>query len=392
MGAIKGLMGMDGGAGGTGFSGPQAGAVVNPVTAEQITNAYTGTQGSMQSQQALLNAIQAQRGIQNQSQVYNQMQAVANGQGPNPAQAMLNQATGANVANQAALMAGQRGASQNVGMIARQAGMAGANAQQQASGQAAVMQANQSLNAMNSAGAMASQMANNEIGQTNANTQAQQSEQQALINAQLGVNNANVGAASSVNNANAALATTRMGGQHGMIGGALQGAAAAIGMAGGGDAVMPANGPRSKFGQFLSNVSSNAQDNIEEMKPKTNDEQLQKGAASFVSALGGLGGGDDGSVPMAGGMNSMEMSSAPLMAAASGGLAHDYRGGGPVQAKNSAEKAVASGNSYANDKIPAVLSEHEIVIPRSVTMSSDPINGAARFVATVMAKRRRGQK
>jgi len=82
----------------------------------------------------------------------NQLQNVALGQGPNPAQAMLAQTTGANVANQAALMAGQRGASANSGLLARQAAQQGANTQQQAVGQGATLQANQSLNALNNMG------------------------------------------------------------------------------------------------------------------------------------------------------------------------------------------------------------------------------------------------
>lgn len=84
--------------------------------------------------------------IQNQQQgLANQLQNQANGQGPNPAQAALNQATGQNVSNQAALMAGQRGASANPGLIARQAAQQGAAIQQNAVGQSATLQAQQQL-------------------------------------------------------------------------------------------------------------------------------------------------------------------------------------------------------------------------------------------------------
>jgi hypothetical protein len=69
-------------------------------------------------------------------------------------------------------------------------------------------------------------------------------------------------------------------------------------------------------------------------------------------------------------------------------MTHDYRSGGKVNAKSPKEKAVKQGNDYANDKIPAVLSEHEIVLPRSVTLSKDPVAESAKFVASVIAKRK----
>src|SRR5882757_654543 len=126
MGSITGMLGMGGGAAGTNLPKPQQANIVNPVTGEQLANSYAGVSNSLGSQAQLLQALQAQNGLGNQSQVYGQLQGVANGTGPNPAQAMLSQSTGQNVANQAALIAGQRGAGANAGMIARQAGMAGA--------------------------------------------------------------------------------------------------------------------------------------------------------------------------------------------------------------------------------------------------------------------------
>ena len=78
------------------------------------------------------------------------------------------------------------------------------------------------------------------------------------------------------------------------------------------------------------------------------------------------------------------------VAAAKGGLAST---GGKVKANNSGQKAVKSGDSYANDKVPAVLSEHEIVLPRSVTMTANAPEAAKRFVEAVLAqKKRRGAK
>lgn len=382
MGAIGGLFGTAGGAGGTGFASPEKTPIINPTNMDQINQAYAGNQSSMVAQRNLLDALQQQNGLQNQSNVYNQLQGVANGTGPNPAQAMLSQATGANVANQAALMAGQRGASQNVGLLARQAALQGAATQQQSAQQAATLQANQSLNAINSMGGLANTQASNQIGQTNANTQAQQGEQAALNNALAGYNNANVSSQGSVNSGNAGLAQTTMQGQQSTIGGLLNSAGSAAGLFGaeggdvpqvvGGDDSQSAYQGISKFGQFLSQVGVAPIQSSAPMSvgPNEGAKELKK-AFSPKEKM-------------------QDMSKlAPAMVAAKGGMTHDYRGGGKVNAKNPNEKAVAPGNNYANDKIPAVLSEHEIVIPRDVTMGKDPVGESAKFVAAVMAKRGR---
>lgn len=247
MGAIGGLFGASGGANGTGYGAPAAADLQR--STGQTEQSYTQNQDALAQQQRLLNAIQAQGGLQNQSNVYGrmgalgatndalygQLQGIAAGQGPNPAQAMLNQKTGENVANQAALMAGQRGAGANVGLMARQAAQQGAGLQQQAVGQGATMQANQSLNALGqSAGVLgqganiagqqaglANTMAANQIGATGAVTSANQAEQGNLLNQMGAYNSAQVGSQGSLNSGNAALANTTMQGQQGMIGGLM---------------------------------------------------------------------------------------------------------------------------------------------------------------------------
>lgn len=188
----------------------------------------------MRQQQNLLVSLQGQNGIQNQSSVFNQLQGVANGTGPNPAQAQLAQATGANTANQAALMAGQRGSGANAGLIARQAAQQGAQNQQNAAGQAATMQANQSLNAMNQLAGVAGQQVGQQQQATGAITGAQQTEQQNLLNSIAQQNNANVGMQSNVNSSNAGLAQTQMAGQHSLLGNITGGIGSALGLAKGG--------------------------------------------------------------------------------------------------------------------------------------------------------------
>jgi hypothetical protein len=413
MGAIGGMLGVNGGAGGTGFSGPQSASITNPTTAGQISGAYTGAQNSMNSQQQLLQALQGQNGLGNQSQVYNQLQGVANGTGPNPAQAMLNQSTGENVANQAALMAGQRGASSNVGLMARQAAQQGANTQQQAVGQAATMQANQSLNAINSAGAMANAQAGNQINQANTNTASQQAEQQALLNAQQGVNSSNVSNQASINSANAGLAGSEMGMAGSAIGGAASGAAMAMAgpaaMANGGSVMdtvsaggltTDPNQPSSAFGKFLKN-----------MRPQNSpDASMQQGMTALSGAIAThmksnpntpapasttTGGDMIGSGDMAakGGtvkalVSPGEKYLPPKAVAAVEKGANPMKVGETIKGKPKVGGAV---NSYANDTVKKNLKEGGVIVPRSETQSKDPSNASAKFVAAVLAKRKMGK-
>ena len=119
-----------------------------------ISNAFSGASGDFNAQSALApgtkatiqdftpaigtansNYGQANTGLNTLAQA---LQQQMNGGGPNLAGAQLAQATGQNIAQQAALQAGQRGGAQNVGLMARNIGQQGANIQQQAVGQAAI--------------------------------------------------------------------------------------------------------------------------------------------------------------------------------------------------------------------------------------------------------------
>lgn len=511
---------------GTGIPGPEAATIQNPVTSDQVNQATTGAQATLAQQQALLAALQGQKGIQNQSNVFNQGQQlagqmaqangignqvgamsqqqalnsglaanngaanvgqvygqgqqlagqlaganavqnqsgalaaqqqlaqqqqalagqygqVAAGQGPNPAQAMLNNATGQNVAQQAALMAGQRGAGANAGLIARQAAQQGAGIQQNAVGQAAQMQAQQQLAAMqgqaaqqqaigatqqNVAGiagqqlaaqqaqqaalagqaaqqvgmqqtgigaqgalsgqqiaqqqaqqqALASQAANQvgqQAGATTAANQAAQNEQNVLLGGVGAQNQANVGMQGNINSANTALGTTTMQGKQALIGGLGNAAGAATGLfkADGGEIEKMAAGgvtaapiaplpvPPS-YADFMAGWSGPQRGSDEIGAFENMNDQNQSGTKSMDQGFKKLG---------------------AALGKAKGGLANN---GGHVAAKNPSQKAVKSGNSYDNDKIPAMLSEHEVVIPREVILGPDPINNSAKFVAKTLAK------
>lgn len=464
MGAIGGLLGTAGGVNGTGISGPQGANIQQGVTPEQVGQSYTGANNALGQQQALLAALQGQRGIQNQNAVFNQgqnlsnqlgqlngagnigqainaqqnlanqYQNVANGTGPNPAQAMLANATGANIANQGALMAGQRGAGSNVGLLARQVAQQGASTQQQAAGQAAEMQANQQLNAMQGlsginqsvagmggsllgaqqaqqqalAGQAAGQIAN-QMGATTAYNQAQQAEQGQLLGALANQNNNAVGMQGNINSANAGLAGTNMQGQQGIVGGLMNAVGAGGKTATGAPPIPPAGAdggmivkkaaggpigsPEVSFGQFLAGwgagapPSSGLNSEYQNMIPSSNAgaDSIKQGGKRMGERFA-TNPEQPTADTAAGGGSAM----APLAMGefkADGGLASS---GGHVAAKSAAQKAVKSGNSYDNDKIPAMLSEGEIVIPRSVLQSKDPVAGAAEFVRDVIA--RRGKK
>lgn len=240
MGAVAGIFGLGGGEGGTGIEFQQA------YSPEQMAQAYQQTQASMQQQQDLINAIKAQQGLANQSQIYGQLQDVIAGRGPNPAQAMLAQATGQNVAQQAALMAGQRGAGANVGLMARQASRAGADVQQQAAQQAALLQAQQSLGALGQAQNLATQQAQQQIGTT-----------EALMRGRLGQQQGIGESMSALNQARAGIAQQRAGAFGNILGGAAQGAATALMLKDGG--LIPtstsAQSPKSSVGRFMSNYA-----------------------------------------------------------------------------------------------------------------------------------------
>lgn len=431
MGAIGGLFGSAGGASGTGFSAPAQAQITNPTNLQQIGAAYTGANSAMNSQQQLLQALQAQQGIQNQSNVYNQLQGIANGTGPNPAQAMLNQATGQNVAAQGALMAGQRGASANPALIARQAAMQGANIQQQAVGQGATMQAQQALGAIGQAGQIAGAQAGNQIGQTNANAQAQQAEQAQLLGAQQAYNQAQTSSQASVNAGNAALAQTQMQGQQSIVGGIGNAIGATTGLARGGEVKNMADGgdtsafqgPQSRFGQFLQNqtapsggnaiplasfqgggqgskdlqagISKAGQGLYNALKSKSATAPVDQNYSQVPGANGLMGGTGApaapdpySQTPGAGGLTS---GATPPMSmdiennAMGGNVGSKLKKGGKVPGKAPVPGPV---NDYRNDVVDAKLSPGEIVIPNAITKGPNPIQGAAKFVAQEMAKRK----
>ncbi len=204
--------------------------------------------------------------------------------------------------------------------------------QQLLAGQAQNQVANQQA-AANAAVGQGNVLAGQQIGQTNQGAASNLGNAGQLQNTLGNYNSAIVSSQNGLNSANAGIAESQMKGQQGVVGGLMQGAGAGIfsgatKQAHGGMIDHP-SGATSSFGQWLN---------------------------------GGY---------------------------AQGGGVHDMRTGGHVAAKGPGEKAVKAGDSYANDKVKAVLSEGEIVLPRTVTQAKDPAKASAEFVRKVLAKRRK---
>lgn len=151
---IGGVASAGAGAVASGLIGKGQNGAPGVATADQLAQAGQNTQGGLNQQQSFLNALQglSGMGIGAQQQSLQGLQGVASGTGPNPAQAMLQQATGQNVAQQASLMGSQRGVGSNAGLLARQAGQQGSQIQQNAVGQGATLQAQQQLAALGQLG------------------------------------------------------------------------------------------------------------------------------------------------------------------------------------------------------------------------------------------------
>lgn len=337
-GTVGGIVGGLGG--GIGKAAGIGGASINsPVTQADVDAARIHQEAGMDQQWRFLAALQNQGGLANQSQVYNQLQGVASGTGPNPAQAMLANSTGQNVANQAALMAGQRGASQNAGMIARQAGMQGGALQQQAVGQSAALQAQQSLQALQGAGNLATNMVGNQAAATNAYANSALQNQQNQYSSIGGVNAANVQNQAGINQANA-----------GIVGGLLGGAGAAMGGKAHGGMITPEDNKMNQGGA---------------VQPRSYLAQQLKAMSK------------GGAVPVMLSPGEIYVPPGKVQSVAQGKQsAHDAGKVVPGQAK-------AKGDSAKNDTVPAKLESGGIVVPRTKANDEDK---ASKFVQAILAK------
>jgi hypothetical protein len=293
------------------------------------------------------------------NQLAQQLQAQAQGQGPNLANQQLQNFTGQNVANQAALMAGQRGSSANPGLIARQAAQVGAGAQQTAAGQAAQNVLQQQLAAQQQLGGLYG-------------TQIQGANQ-AYSGVQSGINASNqIGSQEAQQNASTA---------GGILGGIGNAAGAALGNISGLNPTQAYSNSYAEGGE------------IEPLRAKLPNkhpsipEHLQHIAAiRYPRSLNMAEGGKAESVPV---------KVSPGERILNPSKAKDVKDGkaDPIKASKPVPgKAKVSGDSYANDTVPKNVKAGSIVLPRSVTQHHNAPQAAFDFVSKVQAGHHKSKK
>ena len=380
-----------GSAGGSAQGIASAFTAQNQYSADLAPTDYTsyGNYINQAGQNSLSGYGQAQN-IQGQQQsLANNLGQQTQGFGPNVAVNQLNTKTGENVANQAALMAGGRGASSNAGLAARQAAGAGTNVQQQAVGEAATLRAQQQQAAIQQLAAQQQVMGQQNIGEQGINNQLFGGAASAQ-NAQNNANISNYGMAQGINsqiaqnNANSVNKTTS-----GLMGGASQ-----LGMM----AAMSKGGIAGKDGYKM-------EDHHKTIASIYHPHMMADGGAIFTDSsahyttptlpagqgvdmpkmpkMPGQGGG--GSSAQSDAISNTDMSNATPMAGESSGL-----GSGVMVAKKGGSvpgKAKVKGDSLKNDTVPAMLSAGEIVLPRHITQDSDAPRKAAEFVSAILAKK-----
>ena len=361
--------------------------LIQPVTAGQVNQAQgTAISGVNQAQNlASTLAPGVSQGMNTQNMLTQALLNQANGVGPNPAQAALAQNTGTNVANQAALMAGQRGVGQNAGLLAREVGQQGAGIQQNAVGQAATLQAQQQLAAQQQLQQLAQQQTNQGLAGAGLFNQAALGNQGQLLNALQGYNQAQVGSTTSQNSANAGIAQTNANNTSKAIGGLFGG----LSSGGGGAAMMGAEGGEvpEKAKQILAKALSKKEmpDHMLEIAKIYHPKVMKMAMGGECYDEGGnvTDGVDPNAIrPIAtdsssssnsGGQMKEAMSIATLLAANEGAVV-------PGKPK------VEGKNTLKNDVVPAMLTPKEIVLPLSVTQSKNPGEAAKAFVEKIKGK------
>lgn len=346
-----------------------------------------------------LETLNAQRNLYGQQQgLADALLAQSRGEGPNPAQQQFMQNVNQNIRQQAGALASQRGI--NPALAGRMAAQMGAEANQNAAGQAALLQAQQQLaaqqqlgqnygqmgqnllgqgstfntagNLYGGAGALANSMAGTGVGYYGQNVQGQGAQNNAITTGTLGTNQINAGVAAG--NADRFMQGQKMlsdqaisrssnnsAMNRGLLGGAMQGIGGLATQAGLGTA----------FGKLFKGGSGDTTDNTGDAAGNAGDAAGNAGdAASEASNI--IPEYHGGQIP-----DKKALSLADAL----------MQQGGKVPGK-----AKVKGDNPKNDTVPTVLSPNEIVLPRSVAMSDDAPQKAAEFVARLKGKKGVGPK
>ena len=385
--------------------------------AGQLNQAYEGAQSGLNQQQNVADILSpgVSQAANNQSTLAQMELNQANGVGPNPAQNQYNQNINNIAAQQAGAIASTKGLSPALKAreIAQEAGAAGQNA----AGQAATLQAQQQLAAENNLQNLSATQASQGAQAVQGVNNTQQNEQNILQGANTAYNNAGVGMQTNLNNVNAQTAIANQNQASNIFSG-IGNLASSIPIVGslfaeggkvkkptsvydakpkmmdaGGLVTTPTSGPQSYVGQWL-NSTQNLQGPSIAATPTldTNIKDPFKkkdkgGVPSIPGANPGMGiaGGGDMSAVTAGGAADAgglsDLASVALLAAK----------GGTVKAANKNQKAQVDGDSLKNDKIPALLSEGEVVMDKDTLADPGPVGQMARAVAAHIAKRNKSK-
>ncbi len=278
-------------------------------------------------------------------------------------------------------MAGQRGASANPGLIARQAAQQGAATQQNAVGQSATLQAQQQIAAQKELQAQQQLMANTNLQQQGYSNQ--------LFGTAAGAQNAqNANQITNYNDAqsiNAGVAGQNAQAKQGLFGGVLGGIGAALALSEGGEVDKIGDSPdqASKFAP-INTGSQTVKETKSSPAPSSGPGALQQGSQSFIEGItSSLGFAKGGMVNLPPHLHAV----AQIYHGHKMSPVRNMESGGAVPGK-----APVKNNSPKNDKIPALLSAKEIVLPRSITTHPNAPQKAAEFVQAVLNKRRMGGK
>jgi hypothetical protein len=414
------LGGLFGGSSGANW---QAEYAASPAQAQQL---YNQQQQALRNQQAFTQALQMQtpQAIQQQMMLGRELSGAVQGQGPSVAQAQLAETTGQNVARQGAMLAGQRGASANVGLMGRNIAQQAAQTQQQAAGQAATLRAQEQLAARQQLAALSGQQLGQVQGAQQLGIQGTTAAQQNILDA-----------IARRNATQAAIASGNQQFQSGLVGGLIGGVGQVIGLAEGGEVTKDKEDEKEKEETAGQRFAKGFQSGM--MGAQTNYQtgaQAGMGAGKAVgSALAGLfkpgvkgqtqGGyaGANLGVPtqMPAPVNPMvtpqtigqmqipqyqpgfaEGGKVPAMVSpgekylppqevkkVAAGQKEPHKAGVKIPGQ-----AKVAGDSLKNDTVPMTLEEGGIVIPRSVMNSKDPAEQARKFVAAVLAKKQSKRK
>lgn len=357
----------------------------------------------------------------NQSQLAQALLAQSQGQGPNPAQAMLNQQTNKNIQQNAGMIASQKGI--NPALATRMAAQNAAATSQQAAGQGATMAAQQQLAAQQNLTNVYGQQGQENL--SNISTSGQLANQASLGSQQITAGAAAQNAAANQNTNSGILSG---------IGGAISSflsEGGEVGYDGGGTILGPATASDQIAKSILAQGGVTSYANGVNLKsPSPSPLSQTKGSPGQMNGLtttGDLASDMATSGGMMGAGAGDAIGSGAVLAAAKGGaipphLAHFARiyhptfiaKGGSVPAdlspgerylspedakavaagkedpiKNSKKvpgKAKVSGDSEKNDTVKSMLEPGGFVIKKSIAESKDPSKEATKFVAEKLAQ------